>query len=117
MKVNIPSDAVLHGNRELIDLLLTNLIKNAFLHNMSGGLVEITADNHQFLVSNTSFGLAIPDEKLFQRFYKQSSAKDSWGLGLAIVKKICDINLWPIEYTKTNTIHSFRIQFTTEAKI
>ena len=78
---------------------------------MEEGIFEIADDNHQFLVSNTSFGLAIPGEKLFQRFYKQSSAKDSWGLGLAIVKKICDINLWPIEYLKTNAIHSFRIQF------
>ena len=117
VKVDIPKGASMDGNRELIDLFITNLIKNAFLHNLAGGSVEIAADNHQFRISNTSGGTAIPDEKLFQRFYKRSSSKDSWGLGLTIVKKICDMNRWPIEYAKTDSIHSFHIQFATVPKI
>ena len=101
----------LYANRMLIDLLLTNLIKNAFFHNINGGSIRIQSDNNRFSISNTSASEVIPQGKLFQRFYKQSSNQESWGLGLAIVKKICDINQWKISYSKTGTTHSFEVSF------
>ena len=104
---NITIDA----NRMLMDLLLTNLIKNAFFHNKQGGSVHLQISNNSFSISNTSSGEPIPEAKIFQRFYKQSTNKESWGLGLAIVKKICDINQWRISYSKTDSTHSFNILF------
>ncbi len=104
-------DTTIHANSMLMDLLLTNLIKNAFFHNKQDGSIQIYISNNKFTISNTSLGEAIPGAKLFQRFYKQSTNKESWGLGLAIVKKICDINQWKISYSKTGPTHSFNILF------
>ena len=115
LKITIDEDmsevTTIHANRMLVDLLLTNLIKNAFFHNLQDGSVHILISNNHFSVSNTSSGEVIPETKIFQRFYKQSTNKESWGLGLALVKKICDINQWKITYSKTGSTHSFDVLF------
>jgi signal transduction histidine kinase len=107
----IRQDATVNANPVLVDLLFTNLIKNAFSHNVPQGSVHLVVDHKACTISNTSSSEAIPEEKLFQRFYKQSIYKDSWGLGLALVKKICTINQWHITYSKQDTIHSFTVQY------
>lgn len=107
----INPDIALDANRTLVDLLLTNLIKNAFFHNIQNGSIHIQANHDRLSISNTSGGEAIPQEKLFQRFYKQSVNKESWGLGLAMVKKICDMHLWKIFYSKTGAQHEFMVHF------
>ncbi len=111
LNLNIGTPAHLTANKVMMDLMLTNLIKNAFFHNKLEGTISIDASADHFLISNTSDGPSIPNTKLFQRFYKLSASKDSWGLGLAIVKKICDINQWTIEYSFTADRHSFAVSF------
>ena len=108
---HIDSNTMLNANRVLVDLLVTNLIKNAFFHNQENGHVTIRVHDNHFSISNTSAGEFIPEGRLFQRFYKASNNKDSWGLGLAIIKKICDINQWSIVYSKEKTIHTFEVTF------
>ncbi len=107
----LSDNTTIEANRMLMDLLLTNLIKNAFFHNKENGSIHIHISNNKFTISNTSSGEAIPEAKIFQRFYKQSTNKESWGLGLAIVRKICDINQWRISYSITGSTHSFNVLF------
>jgi signal transduction histidine kinase len=107
----ISNDITLQANRSMVDLLLTNLIKNAFFHNVQNGSIHIVVSKNRFSISNTSGGETIPEGKLFQRFYKQSTNKESWGLGLAMVKKICDINQWKISYSKPGSLHAFVVVF------
>ena len=109
--MEIQEEAIVMANPVLVDLLFTNLIKNAFSHNIPGGSVHLGANQKTCVISNTSSGDTIPEAKLFQRFYKQSIYKDSWGLGLALVKKICTINQWPISYSKQGAIHSFTVDY------
>jgi signal transduction histidine kinase len=111
IQVNIDRNISVLGNKVLVDLLLTNLIKNSFSHNISNGSITIHANHEQFRISNTSSSAAIPPEKLFQRFYKNTPRKDSWGLGLAIVNKICTINQWKITYSMEGNRHSFLVSF------
>lgn len=99
------------SNAMLLDILITNLVKNAFLHNVRGGFINIRISDHTFEVNNSSSSKEIPAEKLFQRFFKQSTNKESWGLGLAIAKKICDINKWKLSYTAKETEHTFTVNF------
>jgi signal transduction histidine kinase len=99
------------ANQALLDALLTNLIKNAFLHNIRGGKISIKIEQSLFEITNTSSLQAIPKDKLFQRFFKQSQNKESWGLGLAIVKKICDVNHWDLSYSAHSGMHSFNVKF------
>jgi signal transduction histidine kinase len=95
----------------LLDVLLMNLIKNAFLHTNSEGTVHIRSTDSSFIIRNSPAGEEIPKDKLFQRFSKQSTNKQSWGLGLAIAKRICDINGWSLEYKFHNNEHVFEIHF------
>ena len=109
--MGMQQDAAVVANPVLVDLLFTNLIKNAFSHNRLHGSVHLIVNDKKCTISNTSTGDAIPEGKLFQRFYKQSVYKDSWGLGLALVKKICTLNQWTISYKEHDGIHSFTVQY------
>lgn len=104
-------NVLVKANSMLLDVLITNLIKNAFLHNVNQGTISIKASENSFEITNSSALGAIPHEKLFQRFFKQSSNKESWGLGLAIVKKICDINNWNLSYFTRDESHTFTVKF------
>jgi signal transduction histidine kinase len=108
---DIGEGATVTGNKTLIDVLITNLVKNAFVHNKDGGTILIHISEKCLMISNTSDGVVIPPEQLFQRFYKNTTRKDSWGLGLAIVNKICALNAWKITYFKKDEVHSFTVVF------
>lgn len=87
-----------HGDRERIRQVLTNLADNAIKYNQPGGHVEIVArrlPSGPVKVSVVDNGLGIPPEhmhRLTERFYRvdqsRSRAQGGTGLGLAIVKHI-----------------------------
>jgi signal transduction histidine kinase len=108
----VPEEAAVTGNYVLLELLLTNLIKNAFVHNYTEGNIVIDFSNNQLGISNTSATSEIPEDSLYRRFYKNSSRKESWGLGLAIVKNICTVQNWDIKYYHINERHVFQLSFT-----
>ena len=77
-------------NETLAVVLVTNLLKNAFVHNIDKGmiLVEITSSSIRF--GNTGADVALDDKRIFERFYQGSRKREgSTGLGLAIVHAIC----------------------------
>jgi signal transduction histidine kinase len=82
-----------------LDRALMNVLANAIKFSLPGGTVDLTAGrNHDVLeivVSDCGIGIAPGDqERLFERFYRASSAKEraipGSGLGLAIVKEIIE---------------------------
>jgi K+-sensing histidine kinase KdpD len=46
-------------------------------------------------------------EKIFQRFFKESSSNSSIGLGLSLVKSICNNNNIKLDYYWQNNLHNF----------
>jgi two-component system, OmpR family, sensor kinase len=112
LTVNLESspDATVKSNPMLAEVLLGNLIKNSFVHNMEQGSVRISVTSNRFEISNT--GNPIADKnRIFERFNNKSSTTDSWGLGLSIVKKITEVNGWNISYESENHHHKFRVDF------
>ncbi len=107
----IAKEFSIKSNRQLLEVLMTNLIKNAIVHNQHDGQLLINLDGHVLSVSNTSSGHQIPADQIFKRFYKQSTNNESWGLGLAMAKKICEINGWAIQYYYDQQRHTFQITF------
>lgn len=99
------------ANKTLVELLINNLIKNSFVHNISGGMINITLKENELSIINNSLLPPIPKEKLFQRFFKNTNRKESWGLGLPMVKKICQMQNWLISYHVEEHLHSFIITF------
>ncbi|MBO0354923.1 HAMP domain-containing histidine kinase [Muricauda ruestringensis] len=110
-EIDIRNGATVRGNSLLIEILIQNLLKNAFLHNVKDGKVSIKLDGKRLEVTNTGSEKGIDKEKLFQRFYKSSNNPDSWGLGLAIAYKIADKGNWELTYSHKNAQHTFTVHF------
>lgn len=91
-------DAMINGNRKLLEELFQNLCDNAIRYNKPGGKVILTVGRDQ---KNSAYlkvqdsGIGIPQDaqnRVFERFYRvdKSHSKETGGtgLGLAIVKHI-----------------------------
>jgi signal transduction histidine kinase len=97
-------------NRQLAEILVRNLVKNAVFHNFREGEVFISMFNSGFTIENTSDEPALNPDELFKRFNKNKTKAGSTGLGLAIVKAIADVSELTISYSFTNTEkHSIKV--------
>jgi signal transduction histidine kinase len=85
-------------NADLATIMLTNLVKNAILHNQPGGAVRVVLRKESLSIENTGQQKPLNQQKLFTRFYKDSASPGSTGLGLAIVKAIADSYSFRITY-------------------
>lgn len=98
-------------NESLASTLISNLLKNAFIHNKkNGGAIDITITGRTFAIANSSDSPALNETLLFNRFEKQTHRKESTGLGLAIVKSIASIYGIEIKY-EYNGLHQFILTF------
>ena len=104
-------ELIVQGNTMLTEILLQNLLKNAFLHNIKEGKVIISIMKNRLSIANTGYQKALDKEKLFHRFYKQSGNPDTWGLGLAIVHKIAEVSSWDVNYHQGEGFHIFTVLF------
>ena len=99
---------VMHNG--LAQILFTNLIKNAIVHNYRSGKIEIIINLTFIEIINTGKASSLNNQELFTRFYKESSDNNSTGLGLAIVKAISDASNIDISYS-FNGNHRMKINF------
>ena len=84
---------------DLVAVMLTNLVKNAIVHNRPGGWVQVVLKRDSLEVHNTGSPAPLDRDKIFNRFYKEQSSSASTGLGLAIVKAIADLYGFEVAYT------------------
>src|SRR5690606_20351724 len=71
-------------NADLADVLITNLLKNAIVHNHERGRIHIVVTGDWFEIANTGPEQPLDSEKMFARFYRSSENSSSTGLGLAV---------------------------------
>ena len=105
------NDIAIELSVSLADILLNNLISNAINHNQSGGAISIETSDRKLVISNSGTQPIANQDKIFNRFYKENASSRSVGLGLAIVKKICDNQQITINYTFSDQMHSFTLNF------
>lgn len=96
LRIDCPSGLQLIGNRDLINIILGNLINNAIKYSPRGSQVTVTVRRSggevHLQVRDTGYGIE-PDqiEKIFEEFYRTRRARelerDGTGLGLPIVKR------------------------------
>ncbi|MES9815295.1 MAG: ATP-binding protein [Candidatus Thiodiazotropha sp.] len=88
----------MEGNRELVGLLLGNLVSNAikFTPNKSHVTITITRVEDGVTLCVEDEGAGIPDDKkkwVFERLNRLPGGTEAGaGLGLSIVKEICDLH-------------------------
>ncbi|RFZ95585.1 sensor histidine kinase [Mucilaginibacter conchicola] len=97
-------------NRDLLTVMLNNLLGNAILHNTANGQIEIRLNQNELVISNTGANTALNEQKVLQRFYKSPESEGS-GLGLTLVKEICDSYGYLFGYSFEAGLHLFEIKF------
>jgi signal transduction histidine kinase len=96
-------------NQELASIMVLNLLKNAIIHNVEGGSVEVSINSSGINIENTGATPKLDTSKIFTRFYKGSSLHTSSGLGLSIVKSIADLYAYHLQYDYKNGKHAFAV--------
>lgn len=106
--VTTDSSFCVEMNDSLVSVLVTNLLKNSFVHNIDGGFIYIKITANTFEISNTG-EKPLDRERIFERFYQGQKNEGSTGLGLALVDSICKANHLKIDYTYVENRHIFTI--------
>jgi signal transduction histidine kinase len=97
-EARVEPEAVLSLNRQALQTVLSNLVRNAVQYT-ERGFIRITYGARRLTVADSGSGIAAEDQpKLFERFYRAAPPeRGGFGIGLAIVKQICDACGWTIE--------------------
>lgn len=86
---------------EYVELILNNLLSNAFKYTEEGCItVTLKRNRNELLLSVQDTGCGIPlaeQQKVFERFYQAGNAGMSSGIGLSLVKKLVDMHHGRIE--------------------
>lgn len=96
-QTNAP-DWVVHGDKLLLQQILSNLVSNAIQYTEAGE-INIHFDTHldclSIEVRDTGCGIAAADQQqIFSQFFRADRTRalhDGLGLGLSIVKRLCDL--------------------------
>ena len=110
-RVSIQAGLMLFANAALIEIMIDNLLRNAMVHNVPGGYIEVSLTDGQLDIENTGPVLEGDTDRLFERFQKGKDGSRSTGLGLALVRQICQLYHYDIQYRHKQGIHSLRIVF------
>ena len=101
---------VVEMNETLAITLITNLIKNAFIHTPVNGRIVIESTKDFMRIYNTG-EKALDAKHIFERFHQGEKKEGSTGLGLAIVDAICNLYHFRRSYCFNNHYHIFEIKF------
>lgn len=110
INLEIENSGVFHVDMDasLASMLVTNLLKNAFVHNVDGGMIRIVVSADSFSIANTG-GPELDGQRVFERFYQSQKKEGSTGLGMALVDTICRTNSLRISYRYVGGMHCFEI--------
>lgn len=104
-------EVILTMDKSLATIIVTNLIKNAIVHNVENGSVHIVVSQKSLEISNSGLAVPMDNEVVFTRFYKWDNHSNGSGLGLAIVKAISERYRFKVDYHYTDKLHFFTVHF------
>lgn len=110
VEVNEEQRLTFQMNEMLATTLVTNLLKNAFVHNVDGGRICITFAKEAFRICNTGSPQPLDERKIFEPFFKGSKQEGSTGLGLSLVDGICKLSGIAVSYAFQDDMHCFCIR-------
>ena len=107
---SLPAEFKVMMNESLASTLVSNLVKNAYLHSPQGGVAQVAIAGRKLTISNAG-EQSLDKEHIFERFYQASRKKGSTGLGLALVAAVCRYYNLRLEYKFADGKHHFEIEF------
>ena len=108
-RTELPARFIISMDESLANTLVTNLLKNAFLHTAEGGNITVAIKQKALTISNSG-EQALDSTRLFERFYT-SGKSGSTGLGLALVKSIAGFYNYGLQYRFNKGMHEFEVRF------
>lgn len=93
----------------LPDILLSNLLKNAFVHSQVGGTIQINVTSSRLTIANTGDPVPLDPNQIFQRFFHSPGQKSSSGLGLVLAQAVCQQSNLSLLYSYKAPFHTFEI--------
>lgn len=101
--IGLPGEIPFYGDREKLEIVLFNLLSNAFKYTDDGKRIVLSVAEEQecILISVDDEGAGMPEqwrEKLFTPFYQiKENAKAGFGIGLYLVKKFTDMHFGSLD--------------------
>lgn len=111
VRIENQTKATINANPALMEIMVGNLIKNAIVHNIPAGFIEIYIHPHELVFRNPGPALEGDPGQYFERFRKGSGDQQSTGLGLALVRQICRLYGFTPTYNFHQGIHTLTIRF------
>jgi signal transduction histidine kinase len=99
-------------NEDLAHIMLTNLLKNAIVHNHNGGKILICYQADSLSIANSGKAAATG---VFDRYRTVSANESSSGLGLSIVKSVAELYNIDLSY-RYDGLHVFSLRLTAKGK-
>lgn len=95
----------------LVEILVNNLLRNAYIHNVADGYVRVCLNRTGLLVENSGPAIEGDPARLFDRFKKGREDSRTNGLGLALVHQICQLYQFGIRYSYYSGVHRLTVTF------
>lgn len=111
LTASIQPEVYLFTNTALTEILFSNLIKNAVVHNHSEGYIHVNLDVSGFTIENSGPAIQGDPTLLFERFKKGNDGAPSTGLGLALVKQISQLYKMNLNYEYEKGTHKIKLVF------
>ena len=100
---------VVRMNEVLAGILVTNLLKNAFVHNIDNGCLYVQMNSGFIRFKNSAENGSLDKKRIFERFYQEHRKEGSSGLGLALVDAVCRHSRLKIKYLYEEGLHIFEL--------
>ena len=110
VRVDIEDDVKVEMNESLAATLVSNLIKNMYVHSAEGAAGRVVVRSNQLIVENDG-EQALDGERIFDRFYQGPKSKGSMGLGLPLVAAVCRTYSLGVKYQFKAGRHCFIVDF------
>ena len=110
VRVDIDDDVKVEMNESLAATLVSNLIKNMYVHSAEGSSGSVTINSGRLIIENDG-EQALDGERIFDRFYQGPKSKGSMGLGLPLVAAVCRTYSLGISYQFKQGRHCFTVDF------
>ena len=96
-------------DEQMAAVLISNLLKNAFLYTPNNKEICISVSNKGFSIFNSA-DAPLDKTKVFRRFYQPMGRREgSTGLGLSLIYSVCISNNLEIDYDYKEEKHIFTV--------
>ena len=106
--LSLPDSFIYKMNDTLANVLITNLLRNAYVHAPEDSEIDVSLKERVLIVSNVG-DHPLDKTHIFNRFYQGGKKEGSTGLGLALVAAVADYYHLRIDYQFINQRHCFYV--------